>query len=298
MMLFWLVCGVCVLIALAFVLPPLWQKGQSAVPDGSETTDGNITIYRDQLQELDADLRNGIISPQQYEQDRDEINRRILEDAPAKTKKEKSKPLTATRGPAYAIALALPLLAVGLYLKVGNHNARQAEQPVAESAAPSGNTASNAGGMSQAQIEQNVSSLAKRLESNPGDLQGWKMLARSYSTMERYDEAAKAYEKALALQPRDVDLITNLAFALAMANGRNFEGRPADLIDQALKIEPDNTNALGLAGGIAFEQKNYPKAIEYWNKALKKVPPDSDLAQAVNQKINEAKALASGEKEK
>jgi cytochrome c-type biogenesis protein CcmH len=92
--------------------------------------------------------------------------------------------------------------------------------------------------------------------------------------------------------------MTNLAFSLAMANGRNFEGRPTDLINQALKIEPDNTNALGLAGGIAFEQKNYEKAIEYWSQALKKVPPNSDLAQAVNEKLKEAKALASGQKEK
>src|SRR5262245_37805552 len=116
MMLFWVVCGLCILIALAFVIPPLWQERQTTITDDSETNDGNISIYKDQLQELEADLRNGIISTQQYEQDRDEINRRILEAVPGKNKKEKSRQLAATRGPAYAIALALPVLAVGLYL--------------------------------------------------------------------------------------------------------------------------------------------------------------------------------------
>ena len=293
-MIFWLVCGICILIALAFVLPPLWQSTAQADAYEPDATGGNISIYKDQLEELDADLRNGLITTQQYEQDRDEINRRVLEDAALQPKKQKVKQVAATRGPAYAVALVLPILAVGLYYKLGSLNAPSAEQQPEQTEAP---LAANAGGMSAAQIEQNVNALAKRLESNPSDLQGWKMLGRSYSALERYDDAARAYDKALTLQPRDVELMTNLAVALALGNDRNFDGRPMELINQALKLEPDNTNALGLAGGVAFEKKDYAKAIEYWTKALKKVPPDSDLAQAVNEKLKEAKALA-GEKEK
>ncbi len=293
-MIFWLVCGICILIALAFVLPPLLQSNTQADADESDVAGGNISIYKDQLEELDADLRNGLISTQQYDQDRDEINRRVLEDASVQPKKQKVKQVAAARGPAYAVALALPILAVGLYYKLGNLNAPSAEQQPMQSEAP----AASEGGMSAAQIEQNVKALAKRLESNPSDVQGWKMLARSYSAMERHDEAAKAYEKALALQPRDADLMTNLAFTLALVNGRNLDGRPMDLINQALKLEPDNTNALGLAGGVAFEKKDYARAIEYWNRALKNVPPDSDLARAVNEKIKEAKTLIAEGKEK
>jgi cytochrome c-type biogenesis protein CcmH len=292
MMAFWLVCGVCIVIALAFVLPPLLQRGdQPVTPDA---TDGNLTIYKDQLGELAADLRNGIISNEQYEQDRDEINRRVLDDVSLKPK-ETRKPLVATRNTAYFVALSIPILAVGLYLKLGNKNARQDEEQEAPmAAAASGQPA----GRTQAQIEANVNALAKRLEANPSDLQGWKMLARSYSSMDKYDEAAKAYDKALALQPGDADLMTNLAVSLAMANNRNFEGRPQQLIEQALKVDPENTNTLGVAGGIAFEQKDYTRAIDYWTKVVKKLPPDSDLTQAVNEKIDEAKALAAGGNQK
>jgi cytochrome c-type biogenesis protein CcmH len=293
MMAFWLVCGVCILIALAFVLPPLLQRGsEAATPDN---TDGNLSIYKDQLDELDADLRNGIISSEQYEQDRDEINRRVLDDVSIKTGKEKPKPLVATRNTAYFVALSIPILAVGLYLKLGNQNARPAEEQEAPMAAAA---SGQPGERTQAQIEANVNALAKRLEANPSDLQGWKMLARSYSSMDKYDEAAKAYDKALALQPRDPDLMTNLAVSLAMANNRSFEGRPQQLIDEALKLDPENTNTLGVAGGIAFEQKDYNKAIDYWTKVVKKLPPDSDLTQAVNEKISEAKALAAGGSQK
>jgi cytochrome c-type biogenesis protein CcmH len=290
MIAFWLVGGVFILIALAFVLPPLWQN-ETAVNE--QAADSNISVFNDQLAELEADLQNGIISQEQYAQDRDEINRRVLEDfSSLKEETTATRSVSGTRNSAYVIAVALPVLAIGLYMKLGNLNARTSEP--ASSAQPS--AASAPGGMSQAQIEANVAALAKRLESNPSDVQGWKMLARSYGILKKYDESSKAYEKAVALQPRDVDLLTNYAFALAMANGGNFEGRPKELVDQALKLEPENTNALGVAGGIAFEAKDYKKAIEYWNKALKTVPPGSDLAQAVTEKIKEAKALSEANK--
>jgi cytochrome c-type biogenesis protein CcmH len=290
MMTFWLICGGLIVIALAFVLPPLWRKENTPEGESADSTDANLSIYKDQLAELDADLRNGIVSSEQYAQDRDELHRRVLDDVSGAGKRQKSKPIAEARGVAYAIAFALPVLAIGFYLKLGNLNARTPESTAApaESAAPSGAP----GGMSQAQIEANVAALAKRLESNPNDLQGWKMLARSYSSMQRFDEASKAYEKAVALQPRDADLLSNYAFVLAMANGRNFSGKPTELIEQALKLEPDNTNTLGLAGGMAFEQKDYKKAIDYWTRALKHLPPGSDLAQAVNEKLAEARSLS------
>jgi|SRR5215813_11750668 len=290
MMLFWLVCGIMILIALAFVLPPLWQTPVEAERTNDESTDENISIYRDQLAELEADLRNGIISQPQYELDRDEIKARLLEDvttikkSPGTTKVERID-----RRTAYALAIALPIFAIALYAKYGNVNARSAQPE-----APPVQTASseNAPAMSQAQIEANVAGLAKRLESNPSDAKGWIMLARSYNTLGKYVEASKAYEKAAALKPGDADVIANYAFALAMANGRKFEGRPMELLKQAVELAQDNPDVLGLAGGAAFEQKNYKQAIEYWERFLKQAPADSDLRQAVTEKLREAKTLA------
>ena len=290
MITFWLICGVFILIALAFVLPPLFQTETHAQPDESGSREANITVYKDQLSELEADLRNGIIATQQYEQDRDEIQRRLLEDLAASDIKQLAKkPLKDERVAAYALAIAIPVLAIGLYLKIGNINAQPA-QP----APPPTSTSENSGRMSQAQIEANVAALAKRLETNPSDLQGWTMLARSYSMLEKYDDSSKAYEKAVALKPRDVELISNYAFTLAMASGGKFAGRPLELIKQALEIDPENANVLGLAGGAAFEQKNYKQAIEYWTKLLQNVPADSEMAQAVNEKLKEARSLAAG----
>src|SRR5689334_1543877 len=125
MILFWLICALFIVIAFAFVLPTALQrpdKSQRTIAD--ERKLANIAIYRDQLSELEADLRNGIVSQEQYAQDRDEIERRLLEDTAAATtatpKGATAKVAPASRNTAYAIAFGLPLAAVIFYFQVGN----------------------------------------------------------------------------------------------------------------------------------------------------------------------------------
>src|ERR1043165_2347236 len=89
MILFWLICMAMMVVALLFVLPPALRADASKSKDENERRNANIAIYRDQLAELEADLRNGIVSEEQYAQDRDDIERRLLEDtATDKTKKK------------------------------------------------------------------------------------------------------------------------------------------------------------------------------------------------------------------
>lgn len=301
MIIFWLVCAIFVAIGLAFVLPPLLQTSlQTSTGSDSEarTKEANVDIYRDQLAELEADVNNGIVSREQYQQDRDEIERRMLEDVSGGevvSKEAKKKATVATgRGPVYAIALGIPLIAVALYFQVGN---RAALSGVAAAVQPS-NQAPFAGGaqpsgqMSEQAIAANVAKLAKRLEQNPGDVQGWIMLGRSYSNLERYGEASNAFAKASALKPDDADLLSDYAFAMAMANGQRLAGQPLELVNKALKLDPENPKALELAGSAAFEAKNYGQAITYWQKLLQKTPADSEVTRALTQRINEAKTLA------
>jgi cytochrome c-type biogenesis protein CcmH len=146
--------------------------------------------------------------------------------------------------------------------------------------------------MTQQAIEANVAKLAKRLEQNPTDVQGWIMLGRSYVSLEKYSEATNAYGKASALRPGDADLLSDYAFAMGMASGQRLEGQPLELINKALKLDPENPKALELAGSAAFEAKNYNQAMNYWQKLMQKTPPNSELARALSQRINEAKSLA------
>jgi cytochrome c-type biogenesis protein CcmH len=110
--------------------------------------------------------------------------------------------------------------------------------------------------------------------------------------MDKFSEAANAYGKATELTPKNADLWAEYAFATAMANDRSLEGRPMELIQQALKVDPKNAKALQLAGSAAFQAKDYKKAIDYWQRVLKQVPPGSEVAQTIQERIDEAKTLA------
>ena len=80
MILFWVICALLIVIALAFVLPPALQRSETNVVSDDERKQANIEVYRDQLSELEADRLNGIVAEDQYAVDRDEIERRLLED--------------------------------------------------------------------------------------------------------------------------------------------------------------------------------------------------------------------------
>ena len=289
MILFWLICAIFILIALVFVLPPALQRSaQSDRKSEDERRQANIAVYRDQLSELESDLRNGIVSQEQYAQDREEIERRLLEDTRREKSDRKTKTTSANaRNTAYAIGLAIPLVAVSFYLVVGNPKAVDGPPPT-----PARQSSSAGAERSQEQIEANVAALAERLKSNPSDVQGWTMLARSYSSMERFAEAAGAYARVTELTPNDANLWAEYAFATAMASGRSLEGRPMELIERALKVDPENAKALQLAGSAAFQAKDYNKAVEYWQRVLKKLPPGDEVAEAIQSRINEAKTLA------
>jgi cytochrome c-type biogenesis protein CcmH len=118
------------------------------------------------------------------------------------------------------------------------------------------------------------------------------MLARSYNSLGKFDEAAKAYEKLTALKPEDADLLVDYALALGMAQGQSLAGKPTELLNKALQLDPENSKALQLGGAAAFQTKDYKQAIVYWQRALQHEPPTSELGQALTQKIAEAKSLA------
>ena len=286
MILFWVICAVFILIALLFVLPPALQRSAEADRQTEDARrQANIAVYRDQLSELESDLRNGIVSQEQFESDRDEIERRLLEDTKSSGQKN---PVTSAspRSVAYALGIAIPIAAIVFYSFVGNPKSITGEVV----GTPSESSAS--GERTQAQIEANVAALAERLKSNPSDAQGWTMLARSYSSMEKFAESAGVYAKATELTSNDANLWAEYAFATAMANGRSLEGRPMELIQQGLKVDPKNAKALQLAGSAAFQAKDYKKAIDYWQRVLKQVPPGSEVAQTIQERIDEAKTLA------
>lgn len=272
------IAGLLAIGALAFIVLPLVRRGPGT---GLSRNAINVAVYRDQLRELDADLRAGTLAQDQYDRSRAEIEARLLQDV-----NRPDAPPEAPRSEAGAVAfaIAVPACALVVYLAVGT------PQAILTAATPPGSPH----GVTEEQVVAMVERLAARMRANPDDPQGWKILARSYAALGRFKEASDAYANAAARGPDDAQLYADYADALAMAQGRTLEGEPEKLIARALEIDPANTKALALAGTIAFNRKEYAKAAEYWERILAVVPADSETAQAARANVAEARALAGG----
>ena len=288
MLTFGIIAALFVLLIFWFVLPPLLQKSEAKKTDANASA--NVIIYQDQLKELEADLKTGLIGEDQYQPERESIERRLLEDVKSKAPLTGRVPSTRTSVIVYALSVFIPVGAVAFYLLVGN--------PKALSSAPAATGPPSAAQperqMSPQQIAANVDKLAERLKQNPNDAQGWLMLARSYIMLERYAEAAKAYERATALNANDADLWADYAEALALSNGQNLAGKPTEAINRALQVDPSNQKALDLAGSAAFQSGDYQKAISYWQQLLKQLPAGSEELRTISAQIAKAKELAGG----
>ena len=277
MSLFLLLAGLLLAVTVAVLLVPLLSGRGSAVRSRNAL---NAALYAEQLAELETDLRSGTISAREHETATRELKARLVADAG-----DVEKPAVARggRGAAIAVGVAVPLLAVGVYLLVGSPQAlgpRPAADPSHE--------------LSPQQIEAMVERLSEKLKNDPGNVEGWLLLGRSYSAFGRFKEAADAYAAAAKLRPDDAQLLADYADTLGMALGRNLAGEPEKLIARALEINPRNLKALALAGTVAFDRKDYKAAAAYWERMLPLVEPDSDDARSIQSNVAEARSLAEG----
>src|SRR5438132_3019310 len=232
MIAFGLSAAVLAAVALLLVLRPLVGRKRAQRLSRSEA---NVSIYKDQLRELDAERAAGTLSPDDHRRARLELEARLLEDVPA-VEVERA-PVSARRA-ALAVGIAVPVVAAMVYFVAGTPRALDPQEAVP----------------SAAQVEAMVARLAAKLRENPDDADGWKLLGRSYSVMGRFQEAVDAYAKAVQRAPRDAQLLADFADALAMARGQRLDGAPARRVERAPEIDPKNLQAPGRRGTAAFER--------------------------------------------
>ena len=293
---FWLVAGIFIVGALLFILPTLLRSkgGKSGVERGAT----NVSIYQDQIAELDNDLRNDILNQEQYNQSKYELQQRMMQDM-SEENSDSGTRTTSNRSIATSavIILAMPILAVSLYLLLGNTKALMPQPAIGQARIADQPSMSEGAAHPDQEISSMVDNLVARLEKQPDDLEGWLMLGRTYSIMGRFEEASEVYAKLLARSPDSPEALVNYADVFAMTQDGSLAGKPIELINKALRIEPKNAKALALAGTAKFEQGNFKQAAVYWEELLAIIPADSRLAQSVSGSIEKAKALASSGKD-
>lgn len=282
MMLFWVIAACLIVAALLFVVPPLLKRTVAAPTVDHDHL--NVSVYRDQLTELEKDLANGVISQEQHDRSRLEIERRMLSDVKPSDEGSKPAPLTAaSRVSAIGIAVLLPVATLLIYRTIGTPIAMD-EKAVEQVAAQEAESAHADTGK---QVANMIAELQARLEQEPDNLEGWLMLARSYRFLKRHGEAAAAFEKALPVMEGNAQLLADYADTLAMSTNGDLSGRPIQLIDRALQADPTNVQALWLKGTHQYESQDYAGALQTWRRLQHIVPPGSEESQIMANNISE-----------
>jgi cytochrome c-type biogenesis protein CcmH len=239
----------------------------------------NSAIYREQLAKLEQDLAEGALAKDDYAQARAELQRRLLDESQGEDTAVKLNPPRKTM---LGIGLAVPIVAGAVYLLIGSpasmgeFSAQQQQQHMPDSQ----------------ELERMITALAAKLEKEPNNLKGWAMLARSYKVMGRTAEAEKAFERAGSFIDDDPQMLASYADVVATNNGGSLAGKPAMLIQKALKADPDHPMSLWLSGTADLEVKNYGQALRTFERLASLLPPGSDDARMLQGAISDVRAKA------
>ncbi|MEE1904003.1 Formate-dependent nitrite reductase complex subunit NrfG [compost metagenome] len=259
---FWLSAGLLLLAALSFLLIPILRgRGRQQEEDRTAL---NVALYQERVAELAAQQAAGVLDEAQMAKGRDEAARELLADtegaeAPRQGHLGKALPLLA--------ALLVPLLALGLYLHFGAADKVELTQEFAE--APKS-------------MEEMTARLERVVQAQPDSAEAVYFLGRAYMAEQRPADAARTFERAVALAGRQPELLGQWAQALYFAADKKWSPQLQALTDEALKADPNEVTSLGLRGIAAFEGERYQEAIDYWKRLLAQLP-EGDASRAALQ---------------
>ncbi|UVN45875.1 c-type cytochrome biogenesis protein CcmI [Pseudomonas mosselii] len=266
---FWLSAGLLLLAALAFLLLPI-LRGRRRQQAEQDRTALNVALYEERVAELAAQQAAGVLDEQQLANGRDEAARELLADTERgdvirQGHLGKAVPLLA--------AVLVPVMALGLYLHFGAADKVELTQEFAR--AP------------QSMAEM-TTRLERAVQAQPDSAEGLYFLGRAYMAEQRPADAAKAFERAVALAGRQPELLGQWAQSLYFAADKQWSAQLQALTDEALKADPQEVTSLGLRGIAAFEGERYQEAIDFWQRLLAQLPPGDASREALQGGIDRA----------
>ncbi len=276
---FWLSAALMTAVAVSAVGLPLFKRTSRRK---DHRADYDITVYKDQLAEIERDVERGLLAEAEADAAKIEIQRRMLKAADAAdTEKDLSQP---SRNPALAWALALCMAAgaFGLYAFKGSPDLPN--RPYAKRDIPA-EIAARQGRLERGEVLQLVSRLLENLEKNPADLRGWMLLGRTFMTINDFDGALQAFRRAMDLSKANPEIATEYAEAMVMAEDGTVQAPAKKLFSDILAADPFAFKAryyLGLAKTQAGDQRG---AIQAWVDLGLLSPADAPWMGTLNRQI-------------
>lgn len=275
---FWLAAGLLLLIALSFLLIPVLRERRAQREE--DRTALNVALYEERLAELQGQQQEGVLSAEQLDSGRAEAARELLADTegsgPVRTSRL-GKPLP------LLVAVLVPVLGLALYLHFGASDKVELTREFA-------------------QAPQSMDEMTRRLEravaAQPDSAEGLYFLGRTYMAQDRPADAAKIFERTVALAGRQPELLGQWAQAQYFADNKQWSDKVRVLTDEALKADPNEVTSLGLLGIAAFEGERFQEAIDYWKRLQAQLPADDKSRAALQGGIDRAseKLVAAGGK--
>ena len=287
MITFWIFSVAMIIVSLIFLLRPFFLDMKK---NEIERSTLNINITKERLAELENELALETITQAEYEQTREELEQALLFDIEQDQEEKAIKQVntnTYNRYTRSSLLLSVPVLAVSFYFYLGQPDLINGAQ---KQSAASGH-ASGAKGKDLPSVEEMIEKLVAKLEKNPNNAEGWFMLARSYMSMNRYNEAVNALKKTDELVPNNPVIMLRYADALSMINGGKISGKPFELVKRAVALKPNDPTGLWLIGMGYGELGEYKKAISYWNLLLTILKDEKSINEVQNL-IRQAKSKA------
>ena len=266
---FWFFAFVLSAATLAVLVRPLVRRTGSATGPADESA--TAAVFRDHKRQLEADRATGSLTTAEH----DLAQKELLERFGAELASLKDVPAPPTsrmrRMVALIMVIAVPVVALGLYTYLGN--------PTAPSDNPHGDASVAA---TDPKVVAMIDQLAERMKANPEDGAGWALLARSYMRLGRFDASAAAFEQAAKRTPDDAGLYADWADVLAQTQGAKITGKPLELVNRALAIDPNHMKSLALLASEAMDRNDRPAAIAAWTRLRAQLAPGSEGAKEID----------------
>jgi len=274
---FWIFALLLVAVAVALLVLPLLRKSSPSRDEGIDA----LVVLRDQKHELDREVAAGRMTREERELRVAELSRRVVEEGLTGPQTAAAAGPGQRRGLALLLCALIPLVAFAGYFVIGT--------PAALDPSNRALVAKGAGhgDITPAQFREMLAELKVRLDKNPNDATGWKMLGGGLRYIQDFAGAADAYRHATEIAPTDAAAFADYADALAMSQDRSLAGKPTELIYKALALDPKLPKALALAGTVEIEKGNKAGARAYYERLLATVPPNSEQANEVRSIIAE-----------
>ena len=258
-MVFWVLLALMAAAVVLVIVAPLARPAGAFVAASGEET----RVYRDQLRELDRDRERGVIGVEEADATRVEIGRRLLAATRAPKTVGAPRP-AANRLFAMMTVVAIPAIALPLYLAIGQPDMPDAPLAGRLSAAPaSGN------------ITDMVGRVEKHLAANPGDLSGWRVIAPIYARMGRLDDAVKAWGRLVAAGEADAEILENYGAGLVDTNDGIVSPEAQSVLARAVTTDPDRIRARFYYAEGLRQAGSFEEALQQLDELIRRSPADA-----------------------